>query len=165
MSTFKKVRLELVLPVVFAWFFMSVLVDIITIPTVFRNSSSIVDAGKIGMTVFGRFNIFEIIFALVVISGAWVKYRDLKHKIWMFLAIPLVALSLIYKFYMTPMITNTTYEIHQTQTSDPQYAVLQEKHAFYHNSYRKLEYVKLLLLLGLGGAVLVNRVRNNKEIA
>ncbi len=165
MKTLKKASLELVLPIVTAWFLMSVLVDIITIPTVFRNSSNIVDAGKIGMTVFGRFNIFEILFGLIVLSGAVVKFRCLKEKKWIVFAVPLVCLSFLYKFYMTPMITNTTYEIHKTDVADPAYATLQEKHAFYHNSYRKLEYVKLLLLLGLGGVVLVDRVKKNKEIA
>lgn len=165
MKTFKKVNIELVLPFIMAWFFMSVLVDIVTIPTVFRNSTNIVDAGKIGMTVFGRFNIFEILFGLIVLSGAMVKARDLKNKKWLYFAVPLLLMSFLYKFYMTPMITNTTYEIHQTNVADPMYATLQEKHAFYHNSYRKLEYVKLLLLLGFGGVVLSDRVRNNKEIA
>ncbi|MBY0412633.1 MAG: hypothetical protein K2Q18_00635, partial [Bdellovibrionales bacterium] len=67
MNTFKKIGIELVLPIVIAWFLMTVLVDIVTIPTVFRNSTSITDAGKIGMTVFGRFNVFEIVFALIVL--------------------------------------------------------------------------------------------------
>lgn len=164
MKSLIKVNLELVLPVIFAWFFMSVLVDIITIPTVFRNSSSITDAGKIGMTVFSRFNVFEILFAFVVFFGAYVKWQSLKNKKWMLFAAPLLVMSFLYKFYMTPMITNTTFEIHRTNVADPMYATLQEKHAFYHNSYRKLEYVKLLLLLGLGGVVLVERTKNNKEI-
>lgn len=165
MKTLKKINIEMVLPFIVAWFFMSVLVDIVTIPTVFRNSTSIIDAGKIGMTVFGRFNIFEIIFGLITLGGSVLMAKEMRNRKWLIFAVPLLVMAFVYKFYMTPMITNTTYEIHQTDPASPMYATLQEKHALYHNSYRKLEYVKLILLLGFGGVVLAERVRSNKEIA
>ena len=164
MRNLKKVSVEMVLPLIVAWFLMTVLVDIVTIPTVFRNSSSITDAGKIGMTVFGRFNIFEIVFAFFVLIGAIVNFRILKNRKWLYFAAPLFLLSLVYKFYMTPMITNTTYEIHKTEVSDPQYAVLQSRHAEYHNLYRTLDSSKLLFLLIFVGVVLSDRVKSNKEI-
>lgn len=164
MKLFKKMSIELVLPFVSAWFLMTVLVDIVAIPAVFRNSSSIVDAGKIGMTVFGRFNSFEIVFGIIVLIGSVVNYKILKNKKWLYFAVPLFFLSFIYKFYMTPMITNTTYEIHKTQVSDPQYAVLQSQHAEYHTLYRYFDSGKLLFLLVFAGVVLSDRMRSNKEI-
>jgi hypothetical protein len=160
MKTLKKISIEMVLPFIIAWFLMTVLVDIVTIPTVFRNSTSITDAGKIGMTVFGRFNIFEIIFGLLTLFGA----VALKNKKWISFAAPLLVLSLIYKFYMTPMITNTTYEIHKTEVSDPRYVELQSRHAQYHNLYRYLDTTKLIVLLVFAGVVLSDRVKANKEI-
>lgn len=156
----KKISIELVLPFIVAWFLMTVLVDIVTIPTVFRNSTSIVDAGKIGMTVFGRFNAFEIVFAVIVLIGSVVNYKFKKNKKWLFFAAPLLILSLVYKFYMTPMITNTTYEIHKTAVSDPMYAELQSRHAEYHNMYRYLDTSKLIFLLVFIGFVLRDQVND-----
>lgn len=164
MKILKKISVEMVLPFLLAWFLMTVLVDIVTIPTVFRNSSSITDAGKIGMTVFGRFNAFEIVFSVIVLIGSIVNYKVLKNKKWIFFAAPLVVLACVYKFYMTPMITNTTYEIHKTIVSDPRYAELQSQHAHYHNMYRYFDSSKLIFLLVFMGVVLGDRVKSNKEI-
>jgi hypothetical protein len=157
----KKISIELVLPFIVAWFLMTVLVDIVTIPTVFRNSSSIIDAGKIGMTVFGRFNVFEIVFAFIVLIGSVINYKVKNNKVWLFFAVPLVVLSFVYKFYMTPMITNTTYEIHKTEVSSPEYAELQSRHALYHNMYRTMDSTKLIVLLVFAVLVLRDQVKEN----
>ena len=164
MKNLKKVSVEMVLPFITAWFLMTVLVDIFTIPAVFRNSTNIVDAGKIGMTVFGRFNIFEIIFAVIVLVGSIINLKTVNNKKWIFFSVPLLFLSLLYNFYMTPMITNTTYEIHATNVLDPIYAVLQSRHAQYHTLYRYFDTGKLIFLLVFGGVVLVDRVKSNKDI-
>lgn len=164
MKTFKKMLLELVLPFILCWFFMTVLVDIITIPTVFRNSKSIEDAGKIGMTVFGRFNYFEIFFSFSILVAAIINWGQGKRK-WFYFALPLFTLSLLYTFYMTPMISNTTFAIHATDITDPMYAVLQGQHARYHNLYRTFDTAKLCVLLVFSGVVLFDRVKANKEIA
>jgi hypothetical protein len=162
MKTLKKVVLEFMLPFIFCWFFMTILVDIITIPTVFRNSRSVEDAGKIGMVVFGRFNFFEIFFGLMVLSAALIHWSQGVKK-WVYFALPLFTLSLLYTFYMTPMITNTTYQIHQTVITDPMYAVLQSQHARFHTMYRYFDSGKLLWLLTFGVAMVIDRVRSNKE--
>lgn len=164
MKSLKKISVEMVLPFLLAWFLMTILVDIVTIPTVFRNSSSITDAGKIGMTVFGRFNTFEVVFSVIVLIGAIVNLKVLKNKKWVFFAAPLVIWACLYKFYMTPMITNTTLEINQTQVSDPRYVELQSTHAYYHNMYRYFDTSKLIFLLIFMGVVLSDRVKSNKEI-
>jgi hypothetical protein len=160
----KRISLELVLPFITAWFLMTVLVDIVTIPTVFRNSTSIVDAGKIGMTVFGRFNAFEIVFAVIILIGSIVNLKVHNNKKWIFFAAPLLMLSLVYKFYMTPMITNTTYEIHKTAVTDPAYVELQSKHAQYHNTYRYFDTTKLIVLLVFAGIVLSDRVKSKENV-
>lgn len=164
MKALKKISIEMVLPILVAWFLMTVLVDIVTVPTVFRNSSNIVDAGKIGMTVFGRFNAFEVVFSLLVLTGAIVNFKVLKNKKWLIFAAPLVFWACLYKFYMTPMITHTTYEIHKTEVTDPRYVELQSQHAYYHNLYRYFDTSKLIYLLVFMGVVLSDRVKSNKEI-
>lgn len=163
MKLLKKISIELVLPFIIAWFFMTVLVDIVTIPTVFRTSSSIVDAGKIGMKVFGRFNHFEIFFSISILIGAVFNMIFYKNKKWVIFALPLCLLSFLYTFYMTPMITNTTFAIHQTAVSDPMFALLQSKHAYYHTLYRYFDTGKLLVLLVFSLVVLFDRLRVTQE--
>ncbi len=163
MNNVKRVAIELVLPVIFAWFFMTVLVDIVTIPTVFRNAGNIEAAGRIGMKVFGTFNRFEIVFGLITLIGAFEKFRATRNKKWLMFALPLSILSFVYTFYMTPMITNTTFEIHQTAVSSPLYAELQAKHAMIHNMYRNFDATKLVVLLVFIGVVLFDQVKLKKE--
>lgn len=164
MKTLKRVSVELVLPFILAWFLMTVLVDIVTIPTVFRNSTSITDAGKIGMTVFSRFNSFEIVFGFIVLIGSIVNFKATNNKKWLFIAVPLVILPFVYKFHMTPMITSLTYQIHATAPTDPAYIVLQSDHAAYHTMYRYFDSTKLFVLLGFFIMVLFDRIKSNKEI-
>lgn len=160
MNSLKKISIEMVLPFITAWFLMTVLVDIVTIPTVFRNSTSIIDAGKIGMTVFGRFNAFETVFAVLVLIGSYFNWRTHCNGKWFYFAIPLFILSLVYNFYMTPMIANTTFEIHKTNVLDPMYAVLQSRHAQFHNLYRYFDSSKLIFLLVFAGKVLFDKVKS-----
>jgi hypothetical protein len=160
MKNFKKFFIEMVLPFILAWFFMTILVDIITIPTVFRNSSNIVEAGKIGMTVFERFNSFEMCFSVFIMIGSYFYWKTYCNRKWFYFAGPLFILTLVYKFYMTPLIINTTIEIQATNVLDPMYAVLQSRHAQYHNFYRNLDTMKLIFLLIFGGKVLFDKIKN-----
>lgn len=163
MKTFKKIMIEMVLPFITAWFLMTVLVDIITIPTVFRNSSNITDAGKIGMTVFSRFNSIEVFFGAAVLIGSFANLKVHDNKKWLFIAIPMFVLPFIYKFHMTPMITSLTYQIHATDVADPAYAVLQSEHASYHTMYRYFDSAKLFVLLGFFIMVLMDKIKMTKE--
>ena len=156
MKKSKKIILELMLPVILCWFLMSLFVDIFTIPTVFRNSRVIEDAGKIGMTVFGRFNLFELFFSTTLLAGALLSFPS--RKIFYF-ALPLFTLSLLYFFYMTPMIASITQVMHTTAQADPHYLYLQGQHARFHQLYRSFEMAKLIVLLILFVTVLVDKVR------
>jgi len=139
--------------------FTTIIVDIIAIPTVFRNISKIEEAGKIGMTIFGLFNYLEIFFALIVLSASLIYFKKNQVKRFLIFAIPLFILSLCYTFIFTPAITNTTYLIQQTLTTDPLFAELQTKHAFYHQLYRTLDTIKLTTLLIFTLVILVHEVK------
>lgn len=149
MKTFKNVLDELILPFILCWFFMSMFVDIFTVPTVFKYASNLQEAGRIGMTVFGRFNNFEIFFALFILAGILVKKNLTKRQLSIFitLSVALFCLSLFYKFFMTPMIANSSIRIHQITPTDPEYQILQNRHNYYHNLYRYFDSAKLVVLL------------------
>jgi hypothetical protein len=161
MKYVKQTLIELTIPLLVAWFLLTIFVDIFTVPAVFRNSSSIVDAGKIGMLVFGRFNKFELLFSVLVFAGLFLDFKKDHKKRYIIIGGILIVWALLYNFYMTPMITNTTFEIHQTNVTDPLYAELQTKHAYYHNLYRKLDSTKILVLLVFIVMNVTRRVKKN----
>jgi hypothetical protein len=152
MKTLKAIFSELALPFILCWFFMSVLVDIVAIPTVFKYTTNLIEAGKIGMTVFHRFNCFEIFFAVFIILGIFFQKETPKmHRSLLGLSCVLLGFALFYTFYMTPMIANTSIHIHELAQNDPMYEVLQRQHTTYHNLYRTFDTTKLLVLLMFAG--------------
>ena len=145
MKIFKSILVELILPFILCWFFMSLLVDVVAIPTVFKNISNLEEGGRIGMIVFGRFNCFEIFFGVCILLGV-LSFQE-KSKIMIGAAILLLSLSLFYTFLMTPLIADTSIKIHQILASDPQYEILQKQHNYYHALYRSFDSAKLIGLL------------------
>lgn len=161
MKTTKHILSELVLPFLFCWFFMTVLVDIIAIPTVFRNISNLEEGGRIGMTIFGRFNIFENIFGILVLLG--VLSHERKSKLFVGLATSLLILSFVYTFYMTPMIGGLSLKIHQVAVTDPMYEILKKEHGAYHVMYRNFDSIKLFALIFFSVAILRFNLKTNRR--
>lgn len=156
MQTVKKVFQEILPPLILTWLMMTIFVDIFTIPTVFRTLNNVEAAGKVGMKVFGAFNRFELVFAVLILIASLLRMPS--RKVFYF-ALPLFTMSLLYNFYMTPMITNLTHMIHATNVADPQYAILQSEHAKFHNLYRQFDTAKILGLLVFFIVMLVEKVR------
>ena len=150
------------LPAVCSWFFMTVLVDFIAIPTVFRNISKISEAGKIGMTVFGRFNYFEIFFAVILLIISFSYKTQKRWNKFIIIVVPLFILSLLYTFKFTPAITYYGTEINQTMVTSPIYAELQSNLAFYHKLYRIMDSIKLLTLMFLAGLIVIQELKEEK---
>jgi hypothetical protein len=140
---------------------MSVLVDVVAIPTVFKNISIMQEGGKIGMIIFGRFNGFEIFFGLMILLG--VLSHQKKSKLMIGLASVLLALSIIYTFYMTPMIAKAGVDLHLVNPNDPQYEILTKNHRFYHSLYRSLDTAKLISLLAFAGLVIRFNLQNLRK--
>ena len=80
MKMLKFFLVEMVLPLITAWFLMTLLVDIVAIPTVFKNISNLEEGGRIGMSIFGKFNCLEIFLALGVLAGVS-SMKEKSHSI------------------------------------------------------------------------------------
>lgn len=162
MKTLKSILVEMILPFIVAWFFMTALVDIVAVPTVFRNISNLEEGGKIGMSIFGTFNRLEIFLGIIVLLGTFSMKE--KSKLMISVAVMLLGFSLFYTFFMTPMIANTSIQIHLTAVTDPQYEILKKQHHTYHELYRYFDTTKLLILLTFAGLVTrFNLKRMHKE--
>lgn len=140
---------ELVLPFILTWFFASAFVDIVAVPSVFKFTSNLQEAGKIGMTVFGRFNKIEIFFALMILAG--ILSQEKKSKLYMTVSVFLLGLAIFYNVVMTPAIANAAVKMHSVNVLDPLYQVYRNEHAKYHNLYRYFDSSKLIVLLVFAG--------------
>ena len=152
----------LLLPVILSWFMMTVFVDIIAVPTVFRNVTKVVEAGKVGMTIFSTFNKIEFIFALIVVIGAIKIYNKEKKNFYLVLSLVLFIWSIAYNLYFTPQIIHYTTMIHSTLPGDPAMIDYQSSHAFFHKLYRYLDTTKLIMLLTFLIVLVRNKLSEEK---
>ena len=142
-----------------AWLALTLMIDIAVVPTVFRNSSQIFEAGHIGIILFTLLNRLEILFASVVFLTS---FKWARHRLITFISAFLVILILCYNFLLTPGITQAAkkMEAHQAATDFSQgFAKAQDEHRQYHDLYKVLDSTKMFLLLGL----LIYAARENKR--
>lgn len=162
MKTVKAILNELILPFLVCWFFMSILVDVVAIPTVFKNISNLQEGGKIGMTVFHRFNCFEIFFGVIILLG--VLSREKKRKGLIGASLFLLFFSLLYTFYMTPTIAKIGTSLHQVAITSSEYEFLRHEHTMYHKLYRYFDTVKLGVLLLFSGVMIYLNIKHKESV-
>lgn len=162
MKTTKAVFVELVLSFILVWFFASAFVDIVAVPTVFKFTSNLVEAGRIGMTVFGRFNKFEVFFALMILIG--VLSQEKKSKLFITISVFLLGLAFFYNIVMTPAIAGAAVKMHSVNVMDPLYQVYRNEHAKYHNLYRYFDSTKLIVLLIFAGLNIRLNIKQKRTV-
>lgn len=149
MNKVKKFCGILALPIILCWFLMTIFVDIIAVPTVFRNVSNVHEAGKVGMTVFTSLNRMELIFAFIFIGAVIHFHKKLKSNFLLVLSLVLLFWSFSYNLYFTPKIIHYTQLIRSAVPGDPMMIEYQNGHHFFHTLYRYLDTTKLIMLLSV----------------
>jgi hypothetical protein len=147
MEQFKKLINIFSLPIIFTWLIFTLFVDILAVPTVFRNVTNIVEAGKVGMTIFTAFNRLEFIFALIFLSFALNKYKKERTTFLLILSTVLLFWSISYNIYFTPKIIYFADMVHSLPAGDPMIGVYKNQHMFYHGIYRYLDTAKIIYLI------------------
>lgn len=160
MKTTRAIFNELILPFILVWFFASAFVDIVAVPSVFKFTSNLQEAGKIGMTVFGRFNKLEVFFAIMILAGIFSQEK--KSKLFITIGFFLLGLSLFYNIVMTPTIAAAGVKMHSVDVLDPLYQVYRTEHAKFHNMYRYFDSTKLIVLLIFAGLVLRTNIKQKR---
>lgn len=135
------------LPIIFTWLIFTLFVDILAVPTVFRNVSSIVEAGKVGMTIFTAFNRLEFLFGLIFVTFALNVYKKERATFLLILSTVLLFWSISYNLYFTPKIIYFADMVHSLPAGDPLIGVYKNQHMFYHNIYRYLDTAKIIYLI------------------
>lgn len=145
MSSFKRMVTLYSLPIILTWLIATVFIDIFAVPNVFRNVSSVSEAGKVGLSVFSNFNKFELIFGIFLSLGIFFQKNSFKLFTWMLISF-FVFWPVLYIFKMTPGISEASQLMNSVLKTDPQYLVYKEGHAYYHNLYKTLDTIKILVL-------------------
>lgn len=145
------------------WIAPSVLVDFVAAPSIFRNVSSLQEAGTLGMVIFRAFNTLEVVLALGVFVTSLLLMKEQKFKKpWMVLFTTVVILAGVFRFHITPSIIEINKERWELPEESTKYVELSERHNFYHKLYVKLEGTKVILLAI--GLVMVFRIREEQTV-
>lgn len=146
----KRLFIYLVPIVLGAWIVLTVAVDFIAIPTVFRTLQDINLGGSVGIELFPKVNKVEMILASLLLIGILYKQKVKEKMFDRFILIQsffLFLLSFAYSFFLSPEIKRLTLLIQSKSFDVNALADLQIQHSFYHHLYIKLEGVKLIFLL------------------
>ena len=114
------------------------------------------------MTIFHRFNCFEIFFGLSILSGICLKEKTYWPLV--ALSIVLLGMSLLYTFFMTPTIAKVAQEFHRANINSSEYGLLRREHAMYHNLYRYLDTLKLSLLLFFSSVMIYLNIKHKERV-
>lgn len=129
-----------------SWFFTSVLIDMVAIPAIFRNVSIISEAGTVGMIVFGKYNILEVLFSLGTLITLWLNRNIDYFKVLFGLLLVLLMIAMAYTFHLSPEITEINTKLYNDETSEQLLTQLQASHDYYHQLYVGIEKAKVLML-------------------
>lgn len=141
---------KLALVLVSIWWGWTVIIDFAVVPTVFRVIHDFFNAGELGIALFSKLNLFEILVSslLIVLCVLNLKqYR--KGKLELSLSISAWAIVMFYFAYLTPTITHYTKLWKVAEFSADGLVDYQQQHQFYHRLYIGLDSVKLLILTTL----------------
>ncbi|EPZ51479.1 PF13664 domain protein [Bacteriovorax sp. BAL6_X] len=151
----KHVLLSLIFGVCLSWFFATVFIDFIAAPNIFRNVSSLKEAGTLGGIIFTSFNIIEMIFAVLLIIATFLYRKKGKTTFIMkFIAVTTLVLAIVYTTQLSPGIRDSQIAKSNYTHTDEEYQVFEDKLRGYHKLYVRLDSYKLLALLTMCGVSL-----------
>lgn len=146
---------KIALILVSIWWGWTVIIDFAVVPTVFSTINDFFNAGELGIALFSKLNIFEVILssALIVTSACYLKTE--KKKLPLILSVVSFAIVMFYFSYLTPKIVYLT-DLWKQASATNQIGIagiadIQQEHQFFHRIYVGVDTVKLLNLTVLGG--------------
>lgn len=144
------------------WMAPSIVIDFVAAPAIFRNVSSLQEAGTLGMVIFKSFNSLELILSIIILIIGAVLVREKKFKkIWLGFFTLLVLWAGFFRFHVSPTIVSINTQKWELSEDSPKYEALTSSHDFYHGLYVKMEGAKVILLLG---AIVMVMRRKEEEV-
>lgn len=141
--------LRLAFSLIVAWFATSCLIDFVAVPTVFRTVSKLTEAGAVGMTIFSKYNVVEVLCGLVILIYALksAMIKGIGRKVFALFSVVVFGIALAYQFHVSPKIIQINTERAQYEMESVEYQKISVEHNFYHKLYVRMDSVKVTLLL------------------
>lgn len=142
---------KLVLILTCIWLSWTVLIDFVVVPTVFSVINDFFNAGELGISLFSKLNLLEVVLSslLIVILALSLKQSG-KGKIQLALACSSWLIVMFYFSFLTSKITFLTGLWKEAELTNQMGIAnindLQQEHQFYHRIYVGLDSLKLLIL-------------------
>lgn len=132
------------LMLVASWFVATIFIDFFAVPNVFRTVSSRDEASSLGVIIFSKFNLFELIFALLISLTIFKDYvKNNGKKVLLSFSFLLLIFPALYNFQYSPMIKKNN----ELKIQNGEDETVQANLDFYHKLYVRTDAVKLFILL------------------
>lgn len=136
------------LMVLTSWLSTTLAIDFMAVPTVFKGLPDVYLAGNVGIQLFSKYNLIEIIMGILCIGLGFLTLRSYEAKALMAVSIALLGLAIVYKFYLSPQIAHFAGLMEgATDKGSDIFVKAAEKHSFFHGLYIKLDSGKIALLI------------------
>lgn len=142
---------KIALILVSIWWGWTVIIDFAVVPTVFRVINDFFNAGELGIALFSKLNLFEMLLSslLIVVSVIHLKKVG-RGKTQLALAVSAWMIVMFYFSFLTPKIIHLT-ELWKNAEANNQIGLagindIQQEHNFFHRMYVGLDSLKLLIL-------------------
>ena len=161
---------KLILILVSMWWAWTALIDFVVIPTTFRTISDFFNAGELGIALFSKLNLLEILLGLSMTGlsiMALKKAPSKRSKIQVVLAALAWLICLNYFFYLTPKISELT-QLWKNADSTGSVGIsgfsdIQQSHQLYHRIYVGLDSLKLIILSAILFMCLLKKEREGAK--
>ena len=136
------------------WLGWTVLTDFFIVPKVFAVIKDFFNAGELGIVVFSRLNILEVITGSALVSlTAIMTLKEKKNLIYLIFSVALLAIALTYFAYLSPKIQELT-ELWKKADQLGSMSIagiddIQQEHQKYHRLYVSIDTAKLILLVSM----------------
>lgn len=153
---------KLILIVSSIWWGWTALTDFAVVPTVFRIVPDFFVAGELGIALFSKLNLLEVIVASVLVTLSVFHLRKFHSgKIQLFCAAATFIIVMFYFSFLTEKIVTLT-ELWKRADQSGQMGIagivdIQQEHQFYHRIYVGLDSLKLLCLTFILGMSLFRK--------
>ena len=142
---------KIVLVLVSLWWGWTALIDFAVVPTVFSVINDFFNAGELGISLFTKFNLLEVVLSSLLIAVlSFHSKKTGKGIIQLALACSAWIIVMFYFTYLTPKISSLATLWKQAELVNKMGIAgindIQQEHQFYHRIYVGLDSLKLLIL-------------------
>lgn len=142
---------KILLVLVSIWWGWTALIDFAVVPTIFKIIDDFFNAGELGIVLFSKLNLLEVILSslLIVVSVLHLK-KEGRGKIQLALACGAWLIVMFYFSYLTPKIIKLTELWKEAEVVNKIGIAgindIQQEHQSYHRMYVGLDSLKFLIL-------------------